>query len=589
MAAYDNTAVAAKLDLAADLLEISGADRFRVLGYRKAARAIRELDEPVAVLVDGGRLTEVPGVGAKMASSIEQTLLRGSFEALDEVRAKVPAGLSDVMHVSGVGPKRAAQLHAKLGVESVADLAQALREGSVAAVGGFGTKSAERIAQGVEAYERHRERVRIGVALPLAESLAAQLRAAVPEALVAIAGSVRRGEESVGNINLVGASEAPEVLAETFAALPAVDRVVELTPREAVVELHDGIAADLHVDTPDAFGELLQRFTGNARHNAQLHEIAARRGVSLYGASGRLSEGRGADGQSGTSPRQSEEAFYASLGLATPPPEIRWGEKELEHAERDTLPLLLSPEDVRGDLHSHTTYTDGRGTLADNRAAAASLGYEYLAVTDHAFNLRMVGGMDTADLERQWAEVEDLNARGDGPRILKGIELNVGDDGSLDYDDALLARFDIVLASLHSGWDQSEAEATSRLIAAIENPWVDVIAHPTGRVIGRRDPVRLNMDAVLAAAGETGTIMEINSYPDRLDLSAENLRLARRYGVRFSLGTDAHSPGQLTLMRYGVSQARRGMVVAAELLNAWPWETARTWLKRAKTLGQTTG
>jgi len=280
-----------------------------------------------------------------------------------------------------------------------------------------------------------------------------------------------------------------------------------------------------------------------------------------------------------------ESDVYASLGLATPEPEIRWGAGEIEQAAAGSLPRLVEISDVRGDLQSHSTATDGKSTLEENRAVAAELGYEYIAATDHAYALRMVGGLDRAGVERQWALIDELNELGDGPRILKGIELNIAEDGSVDYDEDVLCGFEIALASLHSGWDQDEATATRRLLRAIENPWVDVIAHPTGRILGRRDPIKLDMDVILHAAGETGTVMEINSYPDRLDLSAEHIRLAREYGVRFSLGTDAHAAEQMRYMRYGVAQARRGMVGTGELLNAQPWPIARTWLKRARLLG----
>jgi DNA polymerase (family 10) len=339
---------------------------------------------------------------------------------------------------------------------------------------------------------------------------------------------------------------------------------------------------DLRVVPPESFGSALQYFTGNKAHNIELRERAKAMGLRLneYGLF-RV----GDDGEAGERLAGSDEAgVYEQLGLQLPAPEIRWGTGEIELAATNALPRLVTIADVRGDLQSHSTATDGKNTLAENRAAAADLGYEYVAATDHALNLRMVGGLDLAALEAQWAEIDALNAEGT-TRILKGIELNIADDGSVDYSEDVLARFDIVLASLHSGWDQDVASATARLITAIENPWVDVIAHPTGRIIGRRDAIRLDMEAVLAAAGETGTIMEINSYPDRLDLSAEHIRLARSFGVRFSLGTDAHAAQQLGYMRYGVAQARRGMVVARELLNAQPWELARTWLKRAKLLG----
>lgn len=581
MPAYDNIAIAGTLERAADLLEIDGADKFRVLSYRKAARAIRELPEQAAVLANEGRLTEIPGVGARMAESIAQIVSRGSFDALDSVSARIPQTLADVMHISGVGPKRAAQLHAKLGIETLDGLADAVDGGTLATVGGFGAKSAQHIAEGLDAYRRHRERLSIGDALPVARRLVADLRDAVPGADVEIVGGVRRREETVGDINLVGCAADLQSLLDAFVALPGVESAVDSTRDSATIELHGGIRADLHVARPDSVGSLVQRFTGNRAHNARLREIASRVGVDLETLrTPPVSSGGGAGWCVA-----SESAVYSALGIALPPPEIRRGDEELDLAERHVLPQLVVLGDVRGDLQSHSTYTDGRGTLGANRAVAAELGYEYIAATDHALNLRMVGGLSPADLERQWGEIDELNARGDGPRILKGIELNIADDGSVDYDDEVLANFDIALASLHSGWDQDEATATKRLIAAIEHPWVDIIAHPTGRVIGRRDPIRLNMDAVLCAAGETGTIMEINSFPDRLDLSAEHQRLARRFNVRFSLGTDAHSPDQLRFMEYGVGQARRGMVCPSELLNAQPWQVAATWLKRSRLLG----
>jgi DNA polymerase (family 10) len=583
MPAYDNTAIAAKLDLAADLLELSGADKFRFLSYRKAARALRELPEQAAAWASMGRLTEIPGVGAKMASNIEQIILRGGFDSLDDIASRIPTTLAEVMRVPGVGPKRAAQLHAKLGVETVADLAAAIESGRVASLGGFGAKSAEQIAQGVRAYARHHERVPISVALPVAEHVAAELAAAPSAERVEIAGSVRRRDETIDAVDLVAVSDDPAALIAAFTALASVESVLADRAPEASVALHDGLRIDLHVVAQDRYGAALQHFTGNETHNVELQELARNSGLVLgelgvfrTDASGDPAERLGGN---------EERDIYEALGLDFVPPEIRWGAGEIKLAARHDLPGLITLADVRSDLQSHSTYTDGRNTLAENRNAAAALGYEYFAATDHALNLRMVGGLDVASLERQWAEIDELNASGDGLRILKGIELNIADDGSVDYDEDVLSRFDIVLASLHSGWDQSEAVATKRLLAAIQNPWVDIIAHPTGRVIGRRDPIRLNMETVLSAAGETGTIVEINSHPDRLDLSAEHVRLARRYGVRFSLGTDAHAAEQFAHMRYGVAQARRGLVEAKELINAQPWELARTWLKRARLRG----
>ena len=583
MPAYDNMAVAAKLELMADLLELSGADKFRFLSYRKAASAIRAWPEQVAALANEGTVTQIPGVGAKMAINIGQVVARGSFDALDEIADVVPPTLAQVMQIPGVGPKRAALMHEKLGVETIADLEDALAAGCVAALGGFGAKTAENIAAGVEAFHRHHDRTPLAVALPAAEQLAREVTRIPGVVAVEPAGSVRRREETIGDIDLVAASDDAKAAIEGFTSLPAVERVIAAGATKATVELHDGLQADLRVVAPTQFGAALQYFTGNKQHNIALRERAHERGIKVneYGVFRVDGEGVEIERLGG----DTEESVYAALGLSVPDPEVRWGLDEIDLAARGELPRLLTLADVRGDLQSHSTATDGKNSLEGNRAVAAELGYEYLAATDHALNLKMVGGLDQAGLERQWADIDRLNEEGSMPKILKGIELNIADDGSVDYGEEVLALFDIALASLHSGWDQDEATVTRRMIAAIQNPWVDVIAHPTGRIIGRRDPLRLDMRAVLEAAGETGTIMEINSYPDRLDLSAEHLRLARRYGVRFSLGTDAHAAEQLRYMRYGVGQARRGLVTCDEMLNAQPWDVARTWLKRARLLG----
>lgn len=565
MPAFDNMAVAARLELAAALLELTGADKFRFLSYRKAANAIRAWPEQVATLAAEDRLTDIPGVGDKMAANIAQIVFRGSFTALDALAEEVPPTLAEVTRIPGVGPKRAMLLNEKLGVATLEDLEAALADERVARLGGFGEKTAAKIAAGLDAHRRHTERTPLAVALPVAVQLRREI-AALPEVVRAeVAGSIRRRQDSVGDVDLVAAAEDPAVVVRSFAALPAVETVLRSGDGHIEVELHDGMYAKLTVVSPAAFGSALVRATGSEAHNAALRALAEEAGVDIGGDA------------------RQESEVYARLGLDTPPPELRWGADELELAADHALPRLITIDDIRGDLQSHSTFTDGKATLAGNRAVAAELGYEYLAATDHAYELRMVGGLDLDALKRQWDEIDALNET-PGPRVIKGIELNIAEDGTLDYPDEVLARFEIVLASLHSGWDDDERTITARLLKAVEHPLVDIIAHPTGRIIGRRDPMRLDMDSVLAAAGETGTLMEINSYPDRLDLSAEHLRLARRYGVRFSLGTDAHATGHFRFMTFGVDQARRGMVTSDELVNVHPWEVARTWLKRARTV-----
>ncbi len=559
MPAYDNTAIAAKLDLYADLLELSGADRYRFLSYRKASSALRAWPEQADTLSAENRLTDIPSVGAKMAGLIAQILATGTFADLDELSARVPPGLARVMQVPGVGPRRAMQLHDKLGVQSVDDLEAALADGRVERLGGFGSKTAEKIAASITSVKRHAERRTLAEALPVAEALQRDLTAlpAVEEAV--IAGSVRRRQETVGNIDLVvSARDLPSAL-EQAESLPAVERVLERGPDLLTLELHDGMRVDVRFVAPGILGSATAHWTGSIAFNEALAALPITQ-----------------------IPAEDERAYFESIGLPYLPPEIRDDAGIIVAARSGSVPDVISLDDVLGDLQSHSTFTDGKSSLEANRAVAAELGYQYIAATDHAYNLRMVGGLELESLERQWAEIDELNARGDGPRILKGIELNVADDGSVDYDDEVLARFEIVLASLHSGWDQDAATVTRRMLRAIQHPLVDIVAHPTGRILGRRDPMALDMDEVLAAAGETGTIMEINSYPDRLDLSDRHIKLARTYGVRFSLGTDAHAANQLRYMPFGVAQARRGLVTADELINAQPWHIARTWLKRAR-------
>ncbi|HSK47363.1 MAG TPA: helix-hairpin-helix domain-containing protein [Coriobacteriia bacterium] len=579
MGAYDNNAVAAKLDLYADLLEVSGADKYRFLSFKKAASSIRAWPEQVSALRAEGRLTEVPGIGAKVARIVEDILRSGSFPELEELSLQYPASLVTVMAVPGVGPKRALLLHQKLGICDVDALQAAIADGRVERLGGFGTKTAQKMAASVESYRRHSERLTLAEALPTAEQLVRDLTALPEVSAVELAGSVRRRAETVRNIDLVVSSSDLDAAASAVSELPAVERLLEREPGHLTLELHNGTPVDVRFVPPSSLGAAMAYWTGSIDVGDALAEHARGAGYT-FGPGGLLHGDEPVD-------VRSEADLFSALGLDDIPPEAREDASIVRRAADHTVPVLVTLDGVRGDLQSHSTFTDGKNSLLENRAVAAELGYEYFAATDHAYDLRMVGGLSVDDLERQWAEIDELNERRDGaPRILKGVELNISEVGGLDYDDDVLSRFDIVLASLHSGWDQDEATITKRMLSAIAHPLVDVIAHPTGRILGRRDPMLLDMRTVLEAAGETGTLMEINSYPDRLDLSDEHIRMARSFGVRFSLGTDAHAAQQLRYMRYGVAQARRGLVTSEELVNAHPWEVARTWLKRYHTLGQ---
>jgi len=582
MPEFDNAAIAAMLDGMGDLLEVAGEDRFRYLSYHKAAHAVRAWPEDLSTLAEEGRLTEIPGVGKKLAVSIGQILETGSFPEYDAVKASFEPTLVRIMDIPGVGPKRARLLYEQLGVKSVDDLETALQQGRLVGLAGFGEKTIDNIASGIESARRHSERILLQDALPLATRLADELRRLPSVERAEPAGSVRRWQETIGDIDIITSSKQPQAVMDEVCKLPMVVRVLGSGGTKTSIMTTAGLQVDVRVVDPAEYGAALQYFTGSKEHNVALRERAKRAGlkVSEYGVF-RVSDGERLGGET-------EDEVYRLLGLPTFPPEIRLGIGEIEAADEGRLPKLLRLQDIRGDLHGHTTSTDSKATLEDNRAKAAELGYDYIAVTDHAFNLRMVKGLEPERIREQWAAVDRLNAEGEGPVILKGIELNIAEDGSVDYDEELLAGFDLCIASLHGGFRDPGEKVTQRLLRAMENPYVDIIGHPTGRILGRRNPMDLDMDAVLRKAGETGTIMEINAYPDRLDLNDTHIRMAKRYGVRFSIGTDAHATEQMNYMPYGVATARRGWLERRDVLNAQPLETVRKWLKRAKVVGRAT-
>lgn len=577
MAELDNAAVARILEQTADLLEIAGADKYRYLAYRTAARNVRSWPEEISATAAAGRLTDIPGVGAKLAAAISSILARGSFPELDEVSAVLPPSLVTLMQVPGIGAKTARTLYDALGVSTIDDLERALDDGRVRALPGFGDATVRSLKEGIERYRRMGERMLLSDALPLAEKVASEIAALPGVVHVEPAGSIRRRKETVGDIDVLVASTDPSGLAQALRQMPVVADVLASGDAFHRLLTASGVEVDVRVVAPQLWGAALQHFTGSAAHNVALRERAKRMGlkVSEYGLS------RRSDGVA--LPCVTEDDVYRALGLATPPPEIREDAGEIEAAEAGVLPRLVGIGDIRGDLHVHSVATDGRSTLAQIRERARQLGYEYVAVTDHALGLRMVGGLDLDALERQWQEIDRLNAAGEGPRLLKGVELNIGDAGEVDYPPEVLARFDLCIASLHTGWGQQRDMATSRVLAAMENPYVDVIGHLTGRILRRREPIALDVEAIVAKAAETGTVLELDSYPDRLDIDDGIVRMAVESGALISIDTDAHEVGQMAFMRYGVWQARRGWARREDVLNALPLSAMLGRLKRNRT------
>ncbi len=575
MPSYDNASIAIALDDFGDLLEIAGEDRYRCLSYHKAAHAVRAWDEDIMTTALSGRLTEIPGIGAKIAAVISSILKSGTFPEFDAVADRLPASVIELMRVQGLGPRKAKALFDELAIASIDDLEEAIAEGRLAGLSGFGEKTVANIADGIVRYRTLSQRILLADALPLADRLAAELRALPGVVAAGCAGSIRRMKETVGDIDVLVAAADGQAVMVAVRELPLVTGVIASGETKTSVMTTSGRQADVRVVAPESWGAALQYFTGSAEHNVHLREVAKARGlkVSEYGV---FDVGTGERLAGAT-----EEEVYAALGMPVMPPEVREDSGEIELALQGRIPDLVTLTDIKGDLHSHTVATDGRSTLEQNRARAAELGYAYLGVSDHAYDLRMVGGLDLDQLEEQWARIEELNASGDGgPHLLRAIELNINDEGGVDYPPEVLARFDYCIASLHAGFGQSREQATRRVLVAMENPYVDIIGHPTGRLLGRRDPFDLDMEALIAKAAETGTALELNAHPERLDLCDIHLRMARKAGVLIAINTDAHEATQFSHMRWGIATARRGWIAPAGVLNTLPLAELAGALKR---------
>jgi DNA polymerase (family 10) len=568
-----NGEVASRLALIGDLLELEGAIRHRVLAYRRAAARIRSTPASVARMAMDGRATDLPDIGATLQAKIVELTETGDIAALAKLRDRVPEGLAAVARVDGIGPKRAMAVWSALGVASLDDLRAALEDGRLAEVGGIGPGTVERIAAGLARREAEggegEERVPLGTALPLAEAVAEALRGAVPGARVEIAGSLRRGRESVHDIDLVGTAPRPGDLLDALVGLGIVERVQARGDARAAVATHAGVRVELAVGPRASFGDLLQHATGSAAHNVRLRELAVRRGLSV-------SE-HGVTGADGTVLHAEEDGLYAMLGLHPIPPESREDRGEIEAAQAGPLPELVSRAAIRGELHAHTTWSDGTLSIARMVESARRRGYEYLAISDHSTSLAMAGGLDPERVRRQWEEIDEEDARHDDITLLRATEVDILADGRIDFDDEILAGFDWVTASMHSALAQDAERITARALAAVECPWVDTIGHPTGRMLGRREAAPIDIDRLAAAAARTGTCLEVNGQPRRLDLDSEMARRALALGAVLTIGADAHSDEAVDYMRFGVLVARRAGARPEDVMNTrtWPELAAR--------------
>jgi DNA polymerase (family 10) len=574
-----NGEIAEAFEELASLYELDGAVVYRVVAYRNAAKAIREAGVSVEELAKQGRADELAGVGKTIAEKIDALLETGSIPSADKLKQRIPPGLVEITRIPGLGPKRARLLHDELGVSSIDELRQAAEDGRLSDVKGFGKKAEENLlaAFAAGADGRPKARMLLSKALPVGEELVAALREHPAAIRVELAGSARRLADTVKDLDIVAASSDPAALAEAFSGLDAIESVSTSGEAGAKALTHTGLPVDLRIVPEEAFGNLLHHFTGSGRHNEALRTEAVRRGlhVSEYGIS---------DDETGESEAfKTEEEVYERLGMQYIPPELRENRGELEAAREGRLPTLIELGDVRGDLHMHTTLSDGHASVEEMAGAARELGYEYVAITDHSASHGFGNDVQPDALLRRAEEIRALPNL--GIAVLAGTETNILRDGSLDYEDEVLEQLDWVIASLHTSFRLSEKEQTTRMMRAMEHPLVDAIGHPTGRLIESREPYALDLDSVIAKAVETGTFLEINGNPDRRDLNDVYARAAAEAGVTLLLDSDAHWPRTLQNMRYGVATARRAWLTKEHVGNTRPWAELDGMRKRSRVRG----
>jgi DNA polymerase (family 10) len=571
-----NFEVARLFDLMADLLELKGENPFRIRAYRRAALNLEGLTEDVEVLAAQDRLDEVPGIGKDLAGKIQEYLATGRMKDLDAARRGVPDGVVDLMSVPGIGPKTAKVLYEEQGVTSLARLEALAKAGKLRGLPGIQAKTEANILKGITVVKSGQERMPIGHALPLAQELIRALERVPGVKQVEAAGSVRRMKETVGDIDLLATTPQPERVMKAFVGLPQVAEVVERGRTKAAIRHREGIQVDLRVLEPEAFGAALVYFTGSKQHNIRIREMAGKKGlkISEYGVF-RESTGRRIAGAT-------EEEVYAAIGLPWIPPELREDSGEIEAALAGRLPRLVSLADIRGDLHCHTKASDGHHTIAALVEAAARRGYAYVGVTDHSRSARVAGGLSVDELRAHVKQIRAVQAKHPEITVLAGTECDILPDGSLDYPDAVLAELDVVLAAVHSRFGQPKAEMTRRICRALAHPAVHVLAHPTARLLGERAPYEVDLDRVLETARRHGKAVELNAFPQRLDLNDVQARRARELGARLAIGTDTHVVAHLDAMALGVAMARRGWVEAPSVVNTWPVSELRAWLDRCR-------
>ncbi len=572
----NNMSLAETMSEIAAMLELKGENRFKIQSYRRAADTLLNMPEDIRVVWRAGKLEDLPNIGEAISTKIDELLRTGHLGFYDRLRAEIPPGVLALTAVPDIGPKTALALYQTLGISSIAELEAALNEGRVRNVPGFGARSEEKLRDSLAAVQRRaaNQRVLLAEARPLARQLVTQLReSGVPIARIEVAGSIRRGRSTIGDMDILCTSPDPAQVINFFVGLPLVGEVVSHGGNKSTVRLRNGLQVDLMVLPPEHFGALLHHFTGAREHNIQMRDRALNRGL-------RLNE-YGFDRPDGTRILCAhEEDVFATLGLPWIPPELREGAGEIEAAAAGRLPNLVTVGDIKGDLHNHSKWSDGTTTIEEMARAAQARGYEYMAITDHSQSLTIARGMTVEQIRAQAAEVAEVNLKLAPFRVLHGVELEIKTDGTLDYPDEVLAALDIVVASVHQGLRHDPERVTARVLDACRNPHVDIIAHPTGQILNSREPSGLDVEALIETARETGTVLEINSSPERLDLNEIYTRRAVESNVLLSVDTDSHHPDGFANIEYGITVARRGWAEASNILTTWPLERVLAWLAR---------
>lgn len=569
-----NEAIATIFEKMADILEFQGEITFKVNAYRKASRVIKDLQEDIETVWQEGRLRELPGIGEALVKKIDEFITTGAISKYEEISRGVASELLNLLNIQNLGPKTLALAHKQLRVNNVQDLIKVIEDGSLAQLPGMGPKKVDNINRGLQFFLSAQQRISIGKAVPIVEEIIYQLQKKIDIRKISPAGSLRRMKETVGDIDILAAADLPQKVIAAFISLPLVDDVFAAGETKASIRIKpDGLQVDLRVVTTDSFGAALQYFTGSQAHNIKLRSLAKKQSlkISEYGVF------RGAEKLAG----DSEAEVYHAVGLDWIPPEMREDRGEIELAAASELPLLVEMQDILGDLHVHSNYSDGHATIRELIDQARKSGYQYLAICDHSRSARYAGGLSVEKLLEQIKEIDDINRSYPDFKVLKGTEVDILTDGSLDYPNEILSKLDLVVASIHSAFTK---DTTGRILKAMQNPFVDVIGHPTGRLISQRGGYEIDLNLIFEQAREWGGAFEINSYPDRLDLSDANAQRAAEKGIMLVINTDAHEPGQLQLMRYGLGTARRAWLTKNNVLNCRNYELIMKWKQQRKNI-----